>query len=142
MSSSICTDSCYLHVSVPEKGRFIAFCEHNYTLNKDFFDELKCNTCKGHHCADVTCEEYADICDHYDDEDEVWWREQYLAFAHWHDSVPCWTYCEASHSHINSNGEEVPCYDTGCKRCPVCAGRMDPGEWGGRGCSRSCAMSR
>lgn len=131
-----CSD-CPVSLAAPARGRYILFCEHDIEKYTEQFKELHCATCKGNHATEITCEEFADMCDHIDDEE--WWRASYLPEAHWHDSTPCWTYCAASHSHPGKDGED-PCYDTNCKPCPVCAGRMEPGSWSGYACSRECAV--
>jgi hypothetical protein len=121
---------------------------------------LYCPQCDGYHyenADDVTdaCTEYVELVAHIDDADDTWWRANRLPEAHWHDEKPCWSNCEASHSHPCTGGcastmeaavaghaeHEAPCHDADCARCPVCAGRMDPREWNGAGCSRSCARA-
>lgn len=44
--------------------------------------------------------------------------------THYHNSEPCWE------------------NERDCIPCRVCGGRMELGEFGGRGCSRSCAYGR
>ena len=118
------------------------------------FEWLHCPCCNGHHYDydDGACDEYATLVEHFDDADNSWWLENRRDDAHWHDSTPCWSNCAATHSHpcmggcgmadddVHGHGKhEEPCFDSDCRRCPVCAGRMDHCEWSGIACSRACA---
>jgi len=119
------------------------------------FEWLHCPCCNGHHYDDDdgACDEYAELVEHIDDADNSWWLENRREEAHWHGSTPCWNNCRATHSHPCHGGcssaataaehaaHEEACFDSDCMRCPVCAGRMEPHEWFGAACSRSCARS-
>ena len=152
---------------VPRRGCIVR--EVVLSTDKDVLSALEwlhCPRCGGHHYdgfdddpADpsglAACDEYAALAEHIDDADNSWWLENRLAEAHWHDSTACWSNCKATHSHPCTGGcaataeaaaighaeHEEPCFDQGCGRCPVCAGRMDHDEWFGAACSRSCARS-
>lgn len=137
--ASSCSSQCFMFVAVPKKGAYIKFCNHEFQTEREYFDQLFCDTCDGYHEPSTTCREYNEICEHVND--VKWWKETYLNYAHWHDSTPCWTLCNSTHSHPGRDDEDEPCYDSNCKSCPVCAGRMDPRDWNGYACSRSCAGS-
>jgi len=150
---------------VPRRGCIIR--EVVQPTDKDALSALEwlhCPRCGGHHYdgfdddpADpsglAACDEYRALAEHIDDADNSWWLANRLAEAHWHDATACWSNCKATHSHPCTGGctdalggaahdaHEEPCFDRDCKRCPVCAGRMEPHEWSGAACSRSCARA-
>uniref|UniRef100_A0A6C0KXM3 Uncharacterized protein n=1 Tax=viral metagenome TaxID=1070528 RepID=A0A6C0KXM3_9ZZZZ len=155
----------YEFLIVPRRGCIVH--EVVLSTDKDTLDFLTswlyCPRCGGHHYDGfgenpddpgglAACDEYHLLVAHFNDEDDSWWRENRKAEAHWHDATPCWANCQATHSHPCTGGcaptaeaaavghakHEEPCFDDGCKRCPVCAGRMDSTEWFGVACSRSC----
>jgi hypothetical protein len=169
----------YEFLIVPRRGCIVR--EVVLSTDKDALSALEwlyCPRCGGHHYDGfdenpddpsglAACDEYRLLVEHFNDEDDSWWLENRKAEAHWHDATPCWSTCQASHSHPCTGGcvacwhcsqthsqpctsgckstteveHEEPCFDSGCRRCPVCAGRMEEGEWFGQACSRSCFRS-
>ena len=151
---------------VPRRGCIVH--EVLLSTDKDALSALEwmyCPRCGGHHYDGfdedpndpsglAACEEFRLLAEHFDDADNSWWLENRRDEAHWHDSTPCWSVCKATHTHPCMGGcgladddvhghakHEEPCFDSDCRRCPACAGRMDHSEWGGIACSRSCARA-